>query len=700
MKAKVYYVSLCKILSFFILVLMFSCNQFRDVEIEFTEKNYFPVIKINDPDNGGVVIGPVSQTQGSIGVEVNGKTYWAQGIPRRRYSDSYIWKINRQIDIVLTVSNTRDESNLSLSLSNNQLKPSRWFVNIESSRGEYYTGIFERVADGEQSESWKKGIKTAMNLRGEIIEMKIKPTVSAYSPFYISSYNYGFMTKGTWPGVFDFCNSSDKVQISFEGPEFQFKFYFGLPMELVQKHALETGPSFIPPEWAMGPWRWRDEHVDYDVYYDGTIVHAPFNSELVEDILMMEALGIPLTAYWIDRPWSPGLRGFDNYEFDTTRFPHPQEMIDWLNDKNIEMMIWIAPWVMGDMANYAEQKGYYLESNMFHDHWQTLIDFTNPEATKWWGNNGPGKLAHMGIKGFKLDRADGEKLTDSLHLKTADERTYRENYNDYPRQYVKAAYDAVKPVLGSDFILFPRAQYTGSSKYGGMWAGDTDGSPEGLRSAIIGLQRCAVMGYPLWGSDIGGYWGEYSKETCMRWLAFGCFSPLMEVGPTNNRGFWNDVESPHYDKRLLAAWRFYSRLRMDLKDYFYKLSIEASENGTPIVRPLFLTYPEQKEAWNNWQTYLIGDDILVSPVWETGKTEQSVYLPAGEDWIDAWNPSAIYKGGEYTKVKVPLHVIPIFIRKGSSVDLGNLNKRYKRSLKAVSEIPDLRKMEISEGWRK
>jgi alpha-D-xyloside xylohydrolase len=368
--------------------------------------------------------------------------------------------------------------------------------------------------------------------------------------------------------------------------------------------------------------------------------------------------------------------------------------------KDIELMIWIAPFIMGRMAEYAESHNYQLISKMHGNNpGQVLIDFTNPEAVKWWGENGPGKLAKMGIKGFKLDRADGEKLTDSLNLTTYDSRSYRENYNDYPRQYVKATFDAVHPVLGDNFMLFPRAQYTGSAKYGGMWAGDTDGRPEGLRSAIIGMQRCAVMGYPIWASDIGGYWGSFSRETAMRWLAFGCFSPIMEVGPTNNRGFWNNPGEPHFDTELIAVWRLYSHIRMSLKDYVTSLAQKAHDDGTPVVRPLFLAFPGQKEAWNDWQTYMFGPDILVSAVWRKGATEQQLWLPAGETWIDAWSPEKReYEGGEYVTVAVPAYKIPLFIRKGCSIDPGNLHELYNESLEIAAEKPDLASLEKIETW--
>jgi hypothetical protein len=125
-----------------------------------------------------------------------------------------------------------------------------------------------------------------------------------------------------------------------------------------------------------------------------------------------------------------------------------------------------------------------------------------------------------------------------------------------------------KAVRGDDFFLFPRAAYTGSSRYSGFWGGDTAGTSEGLRSAIISLLRCSVSGYPLWGSDTGGYRkGGQDRVLCARWLAFSCFCPFMEVGPTGNRGLWDRKDQPHYDAELLAVWRLYAKLHANIVDY-------------------------------------------------------------------------------------------------------------------------------------
>jgi alpha-D-xyloside xylohydrolase len=697
-----FYKTLNHILLGLIIILGFSsCNKPENITVLNEGNNSYASVQIHNPYGSDILISP-GDTLGAIGFVINGKNYWVTGQPQISQTSSdkstYKWR-SGNMSVILETEKKDNDLDLKFRLKRTQSKPSAWMINTKVNPDEYFTGIFERVVDGTQYESWAKGITAGLNLRGQKVDVKLKPTVSAYAPFYISSGNYAIFVHGTWPGVIDFCKEqNDLVQILFEGSEFSFSLIMDKgPAELIKRHALETGPSFVPPKWAFGPWRWRDEHVNNKKYYDGSIVHAPYNSEIAEEILLMHAYDIPCTAYWIDRPWGPGVRGFDDYKIDYDRLPHFENMVKWLNSKKITTMLWIAPFVMGNMADVAEERGYDLKSHIWKDSRQVLMDFTNKEACKWWEENGPAKLAKIGVKGFKLDRADGEKLLDSLQLKTFIGTSYRENYNDYPHQYVKATYDAIKPVLGNDFILFPRAQYTGSSKYGGLWAGDTGNPPEGLRSVIIAVQRCAVLGYPVWGSDCGGYAKEINREVTKRWLGFSCFSPIMEVGPTNNTVFWDMNYEPSFDQELLAVWRFYTKLRINLVDYIHHFAEVASKTGMPIVRPLFVEYPDQKESWKDWTTYKFGDDLLVSIIWEEGKTKQSVYLPSGETWIDLWNNNE-YKGGQYIEVDAQPYQTPVFLRKGSNLQLPDLNKLYDESVKITSTKFDLNKLESEENW--
>jgi alpha-glucosidase (family GH31 glycosyl hydrolase) len=119
----------------------------------------------------------------------------------------------------------------------------------------------------------------------------------------------------------------------------------------------------------------------------------------------------------------------------------------------------------------------------------------------------------------------------------------------------------------------------------------------------------------------------------------------------------------------------------------------------PIVRPLFLIEPKASEAWANWWTYQYGRDLLVSPIWEKTQRAQEVYLPAGAQWRDAWNPAKVYTGGKSIKVKAELHQIPIFIRVGSNVELGDLNQEWEEAQKIAQQPPDLKPLEAEvNAW--
>jgi alpha-D-xyloside xylohydrolase len=208
------------------------------------------------------------------------------------------------------------------------------------------------------------------------------------------------------------------------------------------------------------------------------------------------------------------------------------------------------------------------------------------------------------------------------------------------------------------------------------------------------VQRAAVMGYPNWGSDTCGY-NQQSMDTevCGRWLEFSCFTPIMEVGPTKNRAFWNFHDPPRYDAELIAIWRLYARLHTRLADYSFEQAKIAHQTGLPIVRPLFLAEPDAPAAWSNWWTYLYGPDILVSPVWQKGQRTQEVCLPAGEKWRDAWNPEKIYDGGRTIQVTSELHQLPIFVRVGSKVELGDLNREWSDARVAANTRPDLKALD-------
>ena len=570
----------------------------------------------------------------------------------------------------------------------------RWGFAIDAAPEEYFTGLMERVVDGPQRASWAPGITAAMDLRGQRVDMIVKPTTSVYAPFYLSSRGYAVFVKGTWPGRFGFCaDDPRRVTIDFEGPSLELKIYLDAdPAKLVRDHALDAGPPVMPPKWMFTPWRWRDEHSQLPTYYDGTAVTGPFNSQVMEDVLMMRAFGIPNGVYWVDRPWGPGRLGYDDFEIDPKRLPNFADMVKWLNAQGVQMMLWIAPFVQGQMERDALAKGYQLAGQPPQKNNYPLVDFTNPAARAFW-QAGFAKLLKLGVASFKLDRGE-EDIPEEGPFTVFDGRSIREQRNAYPAMFVQAAYEEARKHRGDDFLLMPRGAYTGSSRYGAFWGGDIGGTQEGLRASIIAVQRASVMGYPFWGSDTCGYNQQLmEQEVCARWLAFSAFTPIMEVGPTRNVGFWNLPRDPSYDEVLIATWRLYARLHQRLADYGFRHAREAATTGMPIVRPLFLVEPKAPQAWANWSTYLYGADLVVSPIWEKGRRETSVYLPSGSRWRDAWHPGQVHSGGQTITVAADVHQIPLFVREGSGLDLGDLNREYEEALTAAKKRPDLKPLD-------
>jgi alpha-D-xyloside xylohydrolase len=578
----------------------------------------------------------------------------------------------------------------------------RWGFAIESGADEYFTGLMERVVDGAQQLSWAPGITAAMNLRGQKVDMLVKPTTSVYAPFYLSSRGYAVFVKGTWPGVFDFAAAQpDRTRVEFEGQALDVVVYTAdSPAALVKAHAMDAGPPVLPPRWIYGPWRWRDEHTQRTAYYDGTPVTGPFNSEVMEDVLLMKAFGIPNAVYWVDRPWGPGPLGYDDFEIDSNRLPHFAEMVRWLDSNGARTMLWIAPFLQGAMATEGQARKLTMPGQTRTGNGANfpLVDLTNPAGKTFW-QEGVAKLLRLGVAGFKLDRSE-ENIPETGPERVFDGRSLRENRNAYPVMYVQAANEIAARSRGDDFVVMPRAAYTGSSRYGVFWGGDIGGTQEGLRASIIAVQRASVMGYPNWGSDTCGYNEQLmEQEVCGRWLAFSALTPIMEVGPTRNVAFWNAPRAPQYDDTLIALWRLYARLHQRLSEYSYRLAQEAHRSGMPIVRPMFIADPGHPDAWTNWWTYMYGPDVVVSPVWQKGVRTQQVYLPTGARWRDAWHPDVIHDGGHVVTAAAEAHQLPLFVRVGSSLKLGDLNQEWQESQVVARTKPDLKMLETSvNSW--
>ena len=231
-----------------------------------------------------------------------------------------------------------------------------------------------------------------------------------------------------------------------------------------------------------------------------------------------------------------------------------------------------------------------------------------------------------------------------------------------------------------------RCAWAGGQKYGVLtWSGDVYSSFRSMREQLqAGLNMC-VAGIPWWTSDIGGFLGgdikdPAFKELLVRWFAWGAFCPVFRMH--GERSPWYEREQEFIDgvRQLTSGqdnevWSFgednyeilkkYLFIRERLRPYIRSCMEQASKTGTPVMRPLFFDFAEDKESWNVEDAYMFGPDLLVAPVMEAGATERRVYLPAGIKWTDAYTKK-VYEGGNYVTVPAPIDVIPVFMREGIS----------------------------------
>lgn len=520
-------------------------------------------------------------------------------------------------------------------------------------------------------------------------------------PFLISTKGYALFVNNKDQGIFDVgAASSDLLCFNFITSSLELHYFFkaksDLPVKFVEDYAATAGYPPLPPAWAFASMFWRDEYP-----------LSTGDQDILDDAYQLRTRHIPVSVLWIDAPWETGENTFD---YDLTRFSQPTQTISQLQSEGFYVINWATEHINDPVqsnepatAPYFDQcetNGYFVTgstSSTLLLPWGRgvagIIDFTNPNANAWYKILIK-KPLEMGSRGFKLDY--GEDVVPSLAGTPIDIYRFYNNgraYNmhaEYKLLYHKDFYETAtafypKATNGADnFFIIARTGTIGSQSYvDAIWPGDLDNnfSPNtmyftqpaangtlpgyvgGLKSSILGGINLGIVGFPFYGSDIGGYRGGTPTEEVMaRWIEFGAFSPIMQYGGAGDRRPW-----VVYDQQLLSIYETYTTLHALLFPYIYSNAYQAHIKGVPIMMPLYLQFPNDPEIFNNPFEYMFGDAILVTPVVSQNISEASVYLPAG-NWYP-FNGSIAVAGGISVTVNTPLNTIPIFVRTGSIIPM-------------------------------
>lgn len=545
--------------------------------------------------------------------------------------------------------------------------------------GEAIYGLLERLTDSESLfsdprllEIWPREVG-GLDLRGQQVEMFVLPTLGLYAPLHLSSAGYGLFVEGSYPGSYDLgASEQDELRLCFEigadtaSRAFSYVLFAGTPAQILDAYTELSGRPFEPPEWAFRHWRWRDEH---EIAPPALLDGVPVNAQVAEDVLEYERLGIPPGVYMIDRPWSTGEFGFESSEWDPQRFPNVDSMLASLERRGYRIALWSAGFAVGE--NLAEAR----RRNALAPGSDLILDFTSPAVRDWWRDRHTDFARRYRISAWKLDRGE-EQIPSSRDDLWADGRNGRAVHNEYPLLQAQLYRESLRAARGEgDYLVWVRAGWAGTQAHAAAWGGDTPGSrllghgggtDLGLRMALVQLLRAGFLGYPYFGTDTGGYYEFEDREVFARWLEFSAFCPIMEIGGGGAHAPWAMPKPPHRDPQLMEIYRRYVQLHHDLIPEFLRFARGPGRRGLPLARALVFDFPEDPAVLDLWDEFLLGDSLLVAPVWRSGQRERRVYLPQGR-WIELFDPEKTHQGPLWLDVAVPLDEIPVYVREAPAL---------------------------------
>ena len=452
-------------------------------------------------------------------------------------------------------------------------------------------------------------------------------------------------------GAFDLSGPESKLTPAHAGQPLDiFVVASREPAVIMGEYARITGHPELPALWTLG---YQQSH---------RTLASP--EEVLDEAKTFREKKLPCdTLIYLGTGFCPSGWNTNNGEFTFNQkvFPDPKVMFDQLHAEHFKVVLHVAyPTGIRQMSG-------------------TVADKCDPsrraetQPSCYWNMHKP--VWELGVDGWWPDEGDAldgpsrlvrnRMYWDAPQLDRPNERPYALHRNGYPGMQRYASF---------------------------LWSGDVNSQWETLKNHIPDAVNTGLSGIPLWGTDIGGFvpTNELTAELYVRWFQFGSFCPLFrshgrtwklrlpwgwdtgDPGPLETPNYRPDPAELH-DARVEPICRKYLDLRYRLMPYIYSAVRESTQTGMPIIRALWLHYPDDPAAVSRGDEYLWGRDMLVAPVIEKGATERKLYLPRGA-WHDFWTKERIEGGREVTR-KVDLETIPLYVRGGAVLPMGPV-KQY------------------------
>jgi alpha-glucosidase len=415
------------------------------------------------------------------------------------------------------------------------------------------------------------------------------------------------------------------------------------PKRLLTKTSEYTGRMRALPDWV----------------HRGAILGIQGGSEKVRQVLKsFEPLRPPIAGVWLQdwvgqRRTAIGHQLWWNWELNKEHYPGWLELKNDLASRDIRILGYINPFLVelpndvrhvrhlyeeargkGFLLRDAQDKVMKFKITSFD---AALLDLSNPDAKAWIQSVVQSEMIDQGFSGWMADF--GEALPIDVKIFSGDANSYHNHYPEVWAEVNRKLIDRQKNP--DDFVFFTRSGFSQSPRYSTLfWTGDqlvTWDEYDGLKSAVTAILSSGLSGMAFNHSDVGGYTAislpglsyRRSEELLMRWMEFSAFTCVFRTHegsqPENNVQVYSNESIRQSFARNAAIFQ-------SLFNYRKRLIREATEEGWPVVRTMWLEFPGESSVWTNQRQFMLGDEILVAPVLEPGQTAVRVFLPKGR-WV-------------------------------------------------------------------
>ena len=459
-------------------------------------------------------------------------------------------------------------------------------------------------------------------------------------PFFMSNRGYGMFMHTSAPVTCDFGATYIGLNKMFMGDENLDLFvFFGEPKDILDEYTDLVGKPGMPPLWSFGTWMSR---ITYFSEKEGYDVAANIRKNKYPcDVIHFD-------TGWFDVDWQC------DYKFSENRFQNPQQMLKDLRSQGFHVCLWQLPYFTPKNRYFSgliEKDMYVKNGNGELPYEDVVLDFSNPETVKWYQDKLAG-LLNIGVSAIKVDFGEAAPLNGIY----ASGKSGWYEHNLYPVRYDMAVSEITKK-LHNENIMWARAAWAGSQRYPLHWGGDAATTNTGLLGTLRAGLSFGLSGFSFWSHDMGGFVKSTPEDLYCRWIPFGFLT-------SHTRAHGAPPTEPWlYDsKRVQDVFRKSAEMKYRLMPYVYAQAKECTEKGLPMLRALFVEFPDDPGAWKVDDEYLFGSQILVAPLLESGMTGRTVYLPEGK-WID-YQTEKVYEGG-WHRIEAGSLPIIMLVRDGS-----------------------------------